>query len=94
MTESHLVCRADKTCDIDAIYLLPLKKAAGDVGWIPVCWEHAEGWFKTRPVIGEVLEVDAVSDDDKTRQYLGIPAKQVPECNETDAPDAGDSSAS
>jgi len=94
MTESRLVCRADKTCDIAAIYLLPLKKAAGDVGWIPVCWEHAEGWFKTRPVIGEVLEVDLVSDNDKTREYLGIPAKQVTECAKIDAPDVEASSAS
>lgn len=83
MTE-RLVCRTVKECTESATYLLPLKRPAGDVGWIPVCWEHAKGWFANRPEIGEVLEVDLVSSNEETRRYLGM---EAPECPQN-APDA------
>lgn len=72
MTESRLLCRAVKECPEQAVYLLPLKKAAGDIGWIPACWGHSKDWFAKRPEVGEVLELDVVSDHEETRKYLGM----------------------
>jgi hypothetical protein len=89
MTESRLVCRTRKGCTNSAVYLLPMKKAAGDVGWIPVCYEDAEGWFNKRPVIGEVLEVDVVSDNPETMEHLGM-KQEATECQQ-DAPNAEES---
>jgi hypothetical protein len=82
-----LVCKAVATCDNPASYLVPQKNPKGTIGWLPICWECAEGWFAGREVLGEVLEVD-LADDAETKKYLGIRTETVPVWKEPVAPSA------